>query len=313
MTRFIRSRGSTARRMEISGRATAEVIVMKSGIRILIFITIFFLFLTVSSGRTEVATQPAAVNVVPVKEITIDPNSAVWTVISSYISKMLLQDLVTPKLLAPSTKEVQVKAISNGIEIAFRLEWLDETQNDLPGPGRFVDGCAIQLPSKTEAEAPVSAMGQKGKTVDISYWRADWQAIVEGRPDNINAIYPNAAVDHYPSEAKPLENDRRARDETALRYAPASALGNRRVGPRDQPVEDLVGEGVNNLSPAPNAVSKGKGVRTDKGWAVVISRPLPKGFSASRPTKIAFAIWEGSHSEVGARKMRTGWVPLIMK
>ena len=31
------------------------------------------------------------------------------------------------------------------------------------------------------------------------------------------------------------------------------------------------------------------------------------------PTQIAFAVWEGSQQEVGARKMRSVWVPLVMQ
>ncbi len=226
---------------------------------------------------------------------------------------MILQDLVEPRLLEPSTPEIKVKAITNGTEIAFRLEWLDETQSDMPGPKHFIDGCAVHLPAQADPNVPAPQMGEAGKTVEISFWRADWQAIVEGRADNINAIYPNASVDHYPADAKSLENNPQAQAEAALRYAPARALGNRRAGPRDQPVEDLIAEGPSTLSPAPNAFSKGKGVKTPKGWAVVISRPMPAGFSAATPSQIAFAVWEGSHIEVGARKMRTGWVPLILK
>lgn len=258
------------------------------------------------------ATTPE-VNVAQVKEITLDPNAPVWDAVSLHVSKMILQDLVEPRLMEPSTPEIQVKAITNGSEIAFRLEWPDESQSDLPGPKHFIDGCAVQLPAKVEPNVPAPQMGEVGKTVEISYWRADWQAVVEGRADNINALYPNASIDHYPSEAKPLENDPQAQAETAARYAPARALGNRRSGPRDQPVEDLIAEGPSTLSPAPNAISKGKGVKTPKGWAVVITRPMPNGFSVTIPSQIAFAVWEGSHIEVGARKMRTGWVPLILK
>ncbi len=279
--------------------------------RFLTLAIILSLVFLISCRRTQVPT--AEVNVAQVKEITLDPNAAVWDDVSLHISKMILQDLVEPRLMEPSTPEVQVKAITNGTEIAFRLEWIDETQNDLPGPKTFIDGCAVQLPAKVETNVPAPQMGEVGKTVEISYWRADWQAIVEGRTDSITSIYPNASIDHYPSEAKPLEKDPQAQGETALRYAPARALGNRRSGPRDQPVEDLIAEGPSTLSSAPNAVSKGKGVKTAKGWAVVISRPVPSGFSASTPSQIAFAVWEGSHTEVGARKMRTGWVILMMK
>lgn len=274
-------------------------------------LTILALLFATSCNKVQVPTPE--VNVAQVKEITLDPNAAVWEAVSLHASKMILQDLVEPRLLEPSTSEVLVKAITNGSEIAFRLEWLDESQSDMPGPRHFIDGCAVQLPSKADPNVPAPQMGEVGKTVEISYWRADWQAIVEGRADNINAIYPNASIDHYPAEAKPLENNPQAQAETAARYAPARALGNRRSGPRDQPVEDLIAEGPSTLSPAPNAVSKGKGVKTPKGWAVVISRPMPAGFSAATPSQIAFAVWEGSHVEVGARKMRTGWVPLILK
>ncbi|MBK8464248.1 MAG: hypothetical protein KA956_11185 [Pyrinomonadaceae bacterium] len=274
-------------------------------------LTILALLFATSCNKVQVPTPE--VNVAQVKEITLDPNAAVWDAVSLHASKMILQDLVEPRLLEPSTSEVLVKAITNGSEIAFRLEWLDESQSDMPGPRHFIDGCAVQLPSKADPNVPAPQMGEVGKTVEISYWRADWQAIVEGRADNINAIYPNASIDHYPAEAKPLENNPQAQAETAARYAPARALGSKRSGPREQPVEDLVAEGPSTLSPAPNAVSKGRGVKTPKGWAVVISRPMPTGFSAATPSQIAFAVWEGSHIEVGARKMRTGWVPLILK
>lgn len=274
-------------------------------------LTILALLFATSCTKVQIPTPE--VNVAQVKEITLDPNAAVWDAVSLHASKMILQDLVEPRLLEPSTSEVMVKAITNGSEIAFRLEWLDASQSDMPGPRHFIDGCAVQLPSKVDPNVPAPQMGEVGKTVEISYWRADWQAIVEGRADNINAIYPNASIDHYPAEAKPLENNPQAQAETAARYAPARALGSRRSGPREQPVEDLIAEGPSTLSPAPNAVSKGKGVKTPKGWAVVISRPMPAGFSTATPSQIAFAVWEGSHVEVGARKMRTGWVPLILK
>lgn len=279
--------------------------------RLVTFAILLSLLLTAACRRTQ--TPTTEVNVVQVKELTLDPNADVWNDVPLHVSKMIPQDLVDPRLMEPSTAEVQVKAITDGSQIAFRIEWLDATQNDMPGPKHFIDGCAVQLPAKTEANVPAPQMGEAGKTVEISFWRADWQAIVEGRADAITSIYPNASVDHYPSEAKPLQGNPQALAEAAARYAPAQALGNRRTGPRDQPVEDLIAEGPSTLSPAPASISKGKGVKTEKGWAVVIARPVPNGLSAATPSQVAFAVWEGSHTEVGARKMRTGWVPLIMK
>lgn len=271
----------------------------------------FCLLLVVACGRTIITTPD--LQVVQAETVTLDVNDSVWNDAPVHASKMILQDLVEPRLMEASTQEVRAQAVTDGNEIAFRIEWLDETVNDMPGPKQFLDGCAVQLPVQIEANVPAPQMGEQGKTVEISFWRADWQAIVDGRADEITALHPNAKPDHYPFEAKSLEGDPEAQREAALRYSPARALGNYRQGPREQPVEDLIAEGPGTLSPSPQTFSKGKGARTDSGWAVVITRPLPGGFSKERPSQIAFAVWEGSHGETGARKMRTGWVNLILK
>lgn len=284
---------------------------MKNAARFAISIFVLSLLVFVSCRRAVVITPEVIAISKPA--ITLDPNDAVWNDVSMHVSKLILQDLVDPRLMEASTQDVSVKAITNGTEIAFRLEWLDGTQNDLPKPQHFMDGCAVQVPVVIDKNVPAPQMGEIGKTVQISYWRADWQAIMDGRADVITSIYPNASVDHYPFEAKSLEKDPNAQKEMALRYAPARALGNRREGPRETPVEDLIAEGPGTLTPNPQTFSNGKGVKTDKGWAVIITRPVPGGLSAATPSQIAFAVWEGTHGEVGARKMRTGWVPLLMK
>lgn len=248
----------------------------------------------------------------PVSDTGLNPNAAIWSSAAPTTVKLVPQDLVTPKLLEPSVTEVEVRSMADGANIAVRLEWQDKTLDDRPVSGSFVDACAIQVPAVTEASVPVVAMGQSTRPVDITFWRADWQAIVDGREDNISALFPNASIDHYNAKAKPLEKNSAAQTEFGLREAPARAVQPGRSGPREQPVEDLIGMGPADLRPAPNSVSKGRGIRTASGWAVVLSRPAPKGFASSKPINIAFAVWEGSHDEVGARKMRSAWVSLMM-
>jgi len=156
-------------------------------------------------------------------------------------------------------------------------------------------------------------MGEVGRAVEIAYWRAAWQATVDGRPDSIGALYPGAAVDHYPFQAPTLAAGSPEQAAMAARYAPARELGNAMAGPRARPVEDLIAHGPGSLSPAAETRSDGRGARTRTGWAVVISRPLPAGLGAAGRTQAAFAVWEGGREEVGARKMRTGWVPLAIE
>jgi DMSO reductase family type II enzyme heme b subunit len=261
------------------------------------------------------ATPPPLANVVAksVANLTTASTDTDWDSAPQYTAKLILQDLVEPRLLKPSTSEVRVRAMCDGNLLACRLEWDDASTNDLPGPAMFLDACAIQLPATTEPTVPAPQMGEVGRPVEISYWNAAFQAMVDGRADSLTALYPNAAVDHHPFEAKSLEKDPTAQREMAARYAPARALENLRAGPRESPIEDLVADGPSTLTRAPSNRSTGRGVRTATGWDVLIVRPLPSGFSDKTPTQIAFAIWQGETQEVGARKMRTGWIPLTLE
>jgi hypothetical protein len=171
----------------------------------------------------------------------------------------------------------------------------------------------VQLPQKAEVTAPDPQMGMAGRGVNITYWRADWQASVDGRPDTIKELYPHATVDHYPFNAPPLETGSDAQAQAARRYAPAEAVGNRRVGPRSVAVEDLVAEGPGTITKAAATTSRGHGTRTPQGWAVVITRAMPDGLTPTTRTQIAFAVWEGSAQEAGARKMRSAWVGLAFR
>jgi hypothetical protein len=227
---------------------------------------------------------------------------------------LLLQDLVEPRLLEHSTAEVRVRSAHNGRRLAFLLEWFDPGADDRPGAARFIDACAVQLPAQpVPDDVPAPQMGEPGKAVEIVYWSAAWQAVVDGRADDIQALYPGAAVDHYPFEAPSLSPGSRAQKELESLYAPARALGNRMSGPRDRPVQDLRAEGPGTLEPVADDTSQGEGRRLDGKWLVRLERRFPAQLSPGDRTQIAFAVWQGSNDEVGARKMRSGWIPLFLE
>lgn len=263
--------------------------------------------------QKKAPTSPSEVMAVRESALPATPEDAAWKNVPEHLARLILQDLVEPRLLTPSTPEVRVQAITNGTEVAFRLEWADATLNDLPGAARFSDACAVQFPTGIEANLPAPQMGEAGRGVEITVWKAAWQAVVDGRGDTIKDLYPNATVDHYPFEAHSLESGSTAQKEMEARYAPARALGNHMAGPRTVPVENLLAEGPGTITTSPTQNARGCGHRTPTGWAVVIVRPLPGGLTLDRPTQVAFAVWEGSKEEVGARKMRTGWIPLAME
>lgn len=262
------------------------------------------------------ARTPAPVpDVVAIVSLSLpaDPGDAAWDLAPEHAARLLLQDLVEPRLQEISTPEVRVRALTSGGEMALRLEWPDASVDDLPGAGRFNDACAVQVPQKPTGAVPDPQMGQPANGVDITFWRADWQATVNGRGDSIRDLYPNALIDHYPFEAPSLEKGSAAQRKLATEFAPAEGAGNRRGGQRTSAVEDLIAEGPGTLSPAPVTRSRGHGVRTPNGWSVVITRSLPDGLTPTSPSQIAFAVWEGSKWEAGARKMRTGWIPISIR
>jgi len=258
------------------------------------------------------AAPPVTPEVIAVTRQTLptDPADRAWEDAPIHESPLLLQDLVEPRLMAASTPSVRVRAITDGTRVAFRLDWSDATVDDRPVAGAFTDACAVQVPAAAGPDVPAPQMGEASRPVEITYWRASWQAVVDGRGDTINDIHPGATVDHYPFEAASLEDKSSAQQEMALRYAPARALGNAMAGPRDRPVEDLVADGPGTLKPAATTDSTGRGRRVADGWSVVIVRRLPAGAQPGGRGQVAFAIWEGGHQEAGSRKMRTGWVIL---
>jgi DMSO reductase family type II enzyme heme b subunit len=276
-----------------------------------IAIVVAFVLALVSCQREPQRTQEVVA--VPAANLPADPADSAWDTAPEHLAKLIPQDLVEPRLMTASTAEVKVRALTNGSDVAFRLEWADANQSDAPGPGKMVDACAVQTPEKIEKDLTDPQMGRDGKSVQVTYWRADWQAIVNGRGDTIRDLYPNASIDHYPHDAKPLEPGSAAQKEMALRYSPARALGNVRGGPRTVPVEDLVSHGPATLAPGPSLGSKGKGIHGEQRWSVVISRKLPEGLGVRQRTHIALAVWQGSQQEAGSRKMRTGWIPLLRR
>lgn len=277
----------------------------------------FLALLAIVSGcRKTPPPAPAPLTevvVVPAEALPATADDPTWDSVPEFVAPLILQDLVEPRLMEKSTPEVRVRAIAVGDEVAFRLAWSDPTDSNMATPGLFGDACAIQVPAAAGGGVPAPQMGEPGRPVEIVLWSAVWQAVVDGRGDTIRDIYPRASIDHYPFNAASLEPGSADQKAMAARYAPARALGNLMAGPRDNPVQALTAEGPGTLAPNKTLTASGRGARTDEGWAVVVRRPLPTGLTPQNGTQIAFAVWEGSHQEVGARKMRTGWVPLVLK
>lgn len=246
-----------------------------------------------------------------------DPSSNLWQQAPECSAPLLKQDVTEPMLTEAGVDRVNVRALHNGEWIAFRLEWIDSTQDLIPRPGHTSDAAAIQFPFEAGDQLPDQAMGEKGKGVRIWYWKAVWQddatrAQAKGG-DRIASLYPNAAIDHYPFRA-----NESARAEMEKRYAPARAAENPiTVLPGSGPVQVLMAEGFGNTRVAPAQTGRGKGQWENGRWITTIARPLAGGADlgdliAGKRGYLALAIWDGAKSDAGSRKMRSTWIPLVL-
>ena len=76
---------------------------------------------------------------------------------------------------------LKVQAAHNRKDIAFRLEWEDETENADCGDGTvFPDAAGIVFPLKKDA--PLESMGSPKAPVNTWYWRAN---LSEGEAENL--------------------------------------------------------------------------------------------------------------------------------
>lgn len=245
-----------------------------------------------------------------------DPSAAAWQKAPEYPAALMAQDVTEPRLMKPGVGVVRVRALHDGTTVVFRLQWDDATRDIIPESGVSSDAAAVQFAVLPGADVPNAAMGEAGKPVEICYWKAVWQDDAE-RPagtDRVAALYPRMAVDPYP-----FNQNEAAREEMTTRYAPAMAAGNP-ITKRPQPgaVQELLAEGFSTSSVPPVQHATGKGQWSANTWAITIARPLKEGEGRSnldvdRKTYVAFAVWDGKERHTGGRKMRSGWVPLLVQ
>lgn len=239
--------------------------------------------------------------------IPLDPEDRTWTRLAKWPVPMLLQNLATPFAPELVVPEISVRALHNGEQIAFHIEWEDAGEDAIDAMARFRDAVAVQLPVDPAASAAVT-MGATNQPVHIMQWRAAWQADVDLGRRGVKDAFPNMYHD-APPEALMGE-------EAARQFYPAVVAGNPMARrDRTSPVDDLIAVGFGSLTTHEAQTANGRGVFTGKGWRVVITTPLQPGadktqLSPGITTSIAFAVWNGGSGNRGARKQWANWSPL---
>ncbi len=272
-----------------------------------------------SQGVVLAQAQPALTSVYRAGPLPLtEPLAPLWQEIRGISVPLTPQAGVLPALLQGSVPAVTVKSVNDGQWIAFHLTWDDATQDvSATKPDSFRDAAAIQLP--VSEVLPSICMGAAGQLVNLWHWKADWQRDVdEGFRDVVDA-YPNFWADFYPFVAgkPPYRMPADFQSPEARAYSVGWAAGNPLSNPtKVSPVEDLNALGFGTATSQEGQDILGRGVWNQGKWTVVFARPLVNGdaqdaqISPNKSTSLAFAVWNGSNREVGARKQVSTWTTL---
>jgi hypothetical protein len=223
-------------------------------------------------------------------EVPTSPEDPAWTKVPTMTLPLSGQVITRPVWPEPTAKAMVIRSVHNGTDIAFLLEWQDNTKNDRLTPGTFRDGVAIGLPL---GDAPAFfCMGQLDHYINIWHWKADWQSDIDRRAARAG-------------EKKPEGGEVR-RFEVIPRRASS--------------VEDLVGGGFSTLTSKQNQGRvQGKATWKDGVWHVVMRRPLvstdPENEARLDPGRlqaIAFAVWNGENKERNGQKAVAPWFQLLI-
>jgi hypothetical protein len=220
-------------------------------------------------------------------DLPTTPEDQAWGKVPPMTLPLSGQVITRPVWPEPAARALTVRSIHNGTDIAFLLEWQDNTKNDRLTPGTFRDGVAIGLPL---GDAPAFfCMGQLDHYINIWHWKADWQSDIDRRSAK--------------SAEKKVEGEVR-RFEVIPR--------------RKSSVEDLIGGGFSTLTTKDEQGRvQGKATWKDGMWHVVMRRPLASTgqenearLQAGHLQTIAFAVWNGENKERNGQKAVAPWFQL---
>lgn len=251
--------------------------------------------------------------------IPTDPGDAFWTNYGPTKGKHVTvtmdpQMITNPMWPNPSTKWVNVKAATNGKQIAVRLEWSDGTRNDIMVRSQqYKDQAALMFPVNQAGEEPPFTMGGDNERVNIWQWKATWDKEAAGAAGNagmqdVEDQYTDMAMGAggyymfepdgklsgldtaHESGTKEDSRTNRGAGDLSKRsthvdfgmgknegvYNPGRATGNimSDASMRVSAVEDLNAEGFSTLTTQAQQDVQGRGTWANNRWAVVFVRDL---------------------------------------
>jgi len=259
-------------------------------------------------GTTAAEGEPIVARFVEGELPVTDPGARAWKDAPRSTVALAPQQVVQPYLDKAGVTALDVRALTNAIDVALLLEWDDDSVDDLDGIRRYHDAIAVQLPVRASQQPPPIMMGAPGTPVHVLQWRATWQRDIDsGGNTGVDQIYPEVVHDVMPDDILP--------PETARLYWVGREAGNPlSQNVRSTPVEEVVAEGFGTVTHLPNQTARGHGWNRGGRWQVVVSVPsarpgVGEGLLPGTTWPVAFAVWLGDQENRGGRKHISTWLP----
>jgi hypothetical protein len=269
--------------------------------------------------RLEVVNRGALwVPLLPTAEIALHPLDERWHSVPVAEIKLFKQTDAMPMLDRATVETAEIRGVTDGARVVWRLAWRDETKDANVDSGRFSDACALQFPLTDGAS---HTMGDDHHAVHILHWKGIWQHDVDEHFQDVQDLHPNYWTDLYWFAEGPAPN--RVPDDFSDPRSHAWFAAYQAGNPladflRQRPVEELSATGFGSLTHQDEAAVNGHGVWADNHWYVTFVRPLETDdpldyqFARGDTGAVGVAIWNGADGNVGGRKHWGNWVEFVV-
>lgn len=225
-----------------------------------------------------------------------------------------------------------VQALHNDEELAIRLSWIDPTlDNRAVRHHEFRDAVAIQFSLSSDPPFYMGEATEEGG-VNIWMWKADRQQDIDAGYQDVDAAFPDRAVDRYPGLKRPVDDMSEVDwpHEIITKHDPefvtAWGAGNLVANPNlKTPVESLVARGPGTLSGIPMNLQwvHGSAIYERGVWSVQLQRSMAipnegdgndeRLFRPGDYLPVSFAIWNGSAGDRDGKKNISIWQKLLIE
>ena len=218
---------------------------------------------------------------------------------------------------------IQIQAVHDGRDIAFRLEWEDSTPDLHAGKVEaFRDAAAVEI--VRGPEEPFLGMGATGTPMDL--WM--WDAARGQTGGEIEEVNPRVVVDIYPFSEASTATAEFARPGTKTSEQPDIALPAKAVGNQFNRAAQYSSGGSSLTAAGPSTVTfrfaksqlvSASGRWSAGRWTVLLRRSLevPSAddgveLTPGQSASVALALWDGSHRDRNGQKQVSIWQDLVL-